>query len=355
MSFYTAWLRLRSPSKIALLALLLTAASIAKLRAQAPPNDNFTNRTALTGANIALWASSIGATVEPGEPDHWGRIGGSSVWWTWRASADGSVQISTDGSTNTEGKILDTVLAVYVGSDLTNLSLLAGNDDHDGLLTSVARFQVTQGTDYQIVVDGVNGVAGGIALALSFTTAPVSRPPNDNFANRILLSGSLVTASGLSIGATRELGEPVHAGEYGGVSVWWSWTAPASGKVKITLAGSDYDDLLAVYTGSALSNLTEVAGNDDEVPGLVLTAAVTFDAVAGQTYQIAVDGFDDATGHILLHIGPAGLWLTDPMRLADGRFQFNILDVPGKTNEVQTSHDFSAWTPLATNLNTQGI
>ena len=66
----------------------------------------------------------------------------------------------------------------------------------------------------------------------------------------------------------------------------------------IRTTGSSIDTLLAVYTGTAVNALTAVAANDDE-PGLV-TSAVTFSAVAGTTYQIAVDGFNGAAGDLVL-------------------------------------------------------
>ena len=52
-------------------------------------------------------------------------------------------------------------------------------------------------------------------------------PANDNFANAIVLTGNTLTTSGSNVAATKEAGEPNHAGNSGGASVWWSWTAPA--------------------------------------------------------------------------------------------------------------------------------
>jgi len=38
-----------------------------------------------------------------------------------------------------------------------------------------------------------------------------------------------------------------HAGEVGGHSVWFRWTAPASGPVDFNTVGSDFNTTLAVY------------------------------------------------------------------------------------------------------------
>src|SRR5439155_161666 len=124
---------------------------------------------------------------------------------------------------------------------------------------------------------------------------------NDNFASRTVISGSSMTVTGTNANATREAGEPTIVGNGGGHSIWWSWTAPASGTVTISTAGSNFDTLLGVFTGSSVSSLSTVAGNDD-APGAGVTSSVTFNAVAGVTYQIAVDGFNGATGNITLNI-----------------------------------------------------
>ena len=136
--------------------------------------------------------------------------------------------------------------------------------------------------------------------AVATTTGPV----NDNFADRTQLTGTSVTATGASKGATKEAGEPNHGGNAGGKSVWWTWTATASGTLTIDTAGSNFDTLLGVYTGSSVSGLTLVPGgsNDDNPAGGTTTSKVTIQVTAGTTYQIAVDGYDGVYGTIALHL-----------------------------------------------------
>ena len=43
-------------------------------------------------------------------------------------------------------------------------------------------------------------------------------------------------------------------------TIWYSFTPNQSGIVKINTAGSTYDTVAAVYTGSSLNALTPVAG-----------------------------------------------------------------------------------------------
>ncbi|MCU0771530.1 MAG: Ig-like domain-containing protein [Verrucomicrobia bacterium] len=124
------------------------------------------------------------------------------------------------------------------------------------------------------------------------------RPPNDDFVNRQTLVGANVLTNGITGGASKEAGEPNHAGHPGGRSVWWSWQAPYSGTVTLSTFGSSFDTLLGVYTGSAWGSLIEVASDDDG--GGSLSSRVGFKATGGVTYQIAVDGYAGASGNAVL-------------------------------------------------------
>jgi hypothetical protein len=132
-----------------------------------------------------------------------------------------------------------------------------------------------------------------------FTTL-VARPPNDSFANRILIAGSVFRVSGVNSNATKEFSEPNHGGNAGGKSVWWTWTAPFSGRATVRTAGSNFDTLLAVYTGLAVNGLTTINSNDND--GTNATSRVTFNCVAGTPYPIAVDGRSGAAGNVVLTI-----------------------------------------------------
>lgn len=262
-----------------------------------PPNDGFANRLTLTGTNTSSVATNTAATKETGEPNHAGNSGGRSVWWTWTAPSNGSVTLTTAGST------FNTLLAVYTGSTVGSLTAIASNNnDPGGGLTSRVAFSVVSGQTYQIAVDGNNdglGAASGTALVnLAFNNSVL--PLNDNFSSRVALTGATNDVTGSNLGATRETGEPVHAGAGGGRSVWWSWTAPATASVTIRTLGSSFDTVLAIYTGISVTALTQIAANDDS--GGTLQSSVTFTATAGTVYQIAVDGLSSASGNIALSI-----------------------------------------------------
>ena len=126
--------------------------------------------------------------------------------------------------------------------------------------------------------------------ATAETTVGVAGPPNDNFANAQVIAGNMGSATGSNIGATKEPCEPNHHGIPGGASVWYRWTAPVGGNATFDTFGSNFDTVLAVYTGNNLCSLTHIASNDDDPIG-GLRSRVSFNAVAGTTYHIAVDGF----------------------------------------------------------------
>jgi hypothetical protein len=266
-----------------------------------PANDDFAAATALSGSSATSIGGNVGASQQAGEPNVARVSGGHSVWWTWTAPASGTVVVTTRGSD------FDTTLGVFRGASVNALTSIAVNDDEAllaGVLTSRVSFSAVAGTTYRLAVDGYHGAAGNILLALNETVAPPRVvPANDNFSQRTILTGANVSATGTNVGGSVQSGEPRIAGIAGGHSVWWSWKAPATGMVTISTAGSDYDTLLGVYTGTAVNRLRLVASNDDQNYGArILTSRVTFRAVAGTTYQIAVDGYHGATGHIALRI-----------------------------------------------------
>ncbi len=169
---------------------------------------------------------------------------------------------------------------------------------------------------------------------------------NDNFASRLTLSGAKATAVSNNLGATREAGEPNHAANAAGRSLWWTWTAPTSGMVNFSTfpgsSGVTPPRTLAVYTGSTLASLTEVGSSNDfvsyypqeflqpstvAVTGTSLNMAVT----AGTTYQIAVDatgtflGIDDGTVVLSINAPPTVVSAASVNAVNGATFQYNIL------------------------------
>ncbi|MBM3856090.1 MAG: PQQ-like beta-propeller repeat protein, partial [Verrucomicrobia bacterium] len=233
---------------------------------------------------------NTGATTE-NEPAIASHAPTASLWWEWTPSVTASVRLSTVGSS------FDTLLGVFAGNALADLAPVASNDDDGAGVTSRLEFTAQAGTTYQIVVAGKAGAHGLTLLDLG------AIPPNDNFANAQVISGRSALIEAANAQATLEAGEPRILGLTGGKSLWYRWTAPATGRFQFALASEGFDPLLAVYTSNApggstptlAQGLTLVAANDNadlEIGGTdpSTSALVTVEARAGTTYFIQVDG-----------------------------------------------------------------
>lgn len=249
--------------------------------------DNFASAGAITGKELAQ-GSAVGstktATKEAGEPNHAGFPGGGSVWFSLTLAQTQIVELGTCGG-------FDALLGVYTGTAVNALTEVAGNDENPLLATgcgptdSGVRLTMNAGTKYMIAVDRKTEPGGSFQLQINRV------PLNDDFAAATLLS-SLLPVSGRVDNriATKETGEPEHAGQPGGGSAWYAWTAPNTEVVQVTTCtGEGLDTLLGVYTGSAVNELTEVASNDDAGGLCWAESQVEFEAIEGTTYMIAVD------------------------------------------------------------------
>ena len=172
-------------------------------KAPAPSNDDFADATVLTGTSGTATAINVGATKEPGEPDHGGEDGGRSLWWTWTAGRNGPVTFDATGSA------IDVVLAVYTGSTVDGLAEVGA----PGFLASAATavtVDAVNGTAYHVAVDGVGGTTGDIRLDWD-----QADPPPD-----------------VVVGWTLEATQLTFAGDRGG-------PAPADQTVELTNEGPD--------------------------------------------------------------------------------------------------------------------
>jgi hypothetical protein len=257
-------------------------------------NDAFADALVITGTSGTVTSSNSTATKQSGEPTHAGNAGGASVWFAWTPTVNGQVTIDTVGSS------FDTTMGVYTGTAVNALTTVASNDDlASGTTASRVTFNAAAGTTYRIAIDGWNAARGTITLNWVQTPAGAP-PPNDAFANAQALTGATGTITATNVNATKEAGEPAQAGNGGGASVWFTWTATANGTLTIDTVGSSFDTTLGVYTGTAVNALTTLASNDDIASGNT-ASRVTLTATAGTTYRISVDGWNARQGSITLH------------------------------------------------------
>ena len=166
-------------------------------------------------------------------------------------------------------------------------SEVASNDNIGCGKASKLTFRAAAGETYRIAVDGAGGAVIWFDVGIS------QGPLNDDFENAIPLRGLPVSYYGGSPSGTSEPGEPNHAGNGAGQSLWWRWKAPANVSVRVkscvyTFGGYEPDTVIGVYTGAAVGALSLVASSDNGRVGCYGSAAA-FDASAGCTYYIAVD------------------------------------------------------------------
>lgn len=143
------------------------------------------------------------------------------------------------------------------------------------------------------------------ARAQTGTNAFAARP-------MLTLSGGVATGSSNNGAASAEANEPAHLGDPAVRSVWWRWTAPATGLAQIDTVGTPINSRLAVYTGAQLASLQLVAANLGSDDADNFESVVRFQAVSGTAYSICVDGYTDPdtgeteTGAITLTVRQPG-------------------------------------------------
>src|SRR5439155_11789211 len=77
---------------------------------------------------------------------------------------------------STRGSSFDTLLAIYTGTDFSNLVEQASDDDRGGFVTSRASFNARTNVEYLIAVDGLAGASGDIVLSWGMDTGAAEFP-----------------------------------------------------------------------------------------------------------------------------------------------------------------------------------
>jgi hypothetical protein len=155
---------------------------------------------------------------------------------------------------------------------------------------------------FRIVLGGVVTM-GALLLPGVAHAAP---PPNDNFAARETIAVLPFSDTVVTTEATTEAGEPDPAeppqgcGSSVSKTVWYQFSPSSSTVVDADTFGSDFDTVLAVWTGSSLSTLSPVDCNDDTGPDF--DSQVLFRAFRSTTYLIQIGGYQGESGNLELHL-----------------------------------------------------
>jgi hypothetical protein len=116
---------------------------------------------------VLIEEGNVGATKQPGEPDHDGDPGGHSVWFVWTAPTTGEVLVTACAAT------FPPLLAAYTGTEVAALTPVGAGAGEPGVpcnadpwIPGQMNFHSVAGTRYEIAVDGRGGTSGFFRLII---------------------------------------------------------------------------------------------------------------------------------------------------------------------------------------------
>ena len=228
-----------------------------------------------------------------------------NLWYLYMAWSTGDVTVSLLGSE------YDTALVVYDGGDCYPESgdIIERNDDFDGSLQSQITFQATAGKSYLFEVMGYNSDAVGEG---EITVSSTGQPPstnNDNCQN----AKQIGDVTNMAFNTTSASHDGPSLCMYSS-NLWYCYTASCTGEVTVSLAGSSYDTMLAVYDGCECypTSSDMIECNDDTSNSR--QSEIIFDVVAGNHYLIEVGGYALEAGQGLLSVSCEGVQPPPPSK-----------------------------------------
>ena len=151
------------------------------------------------------------------------------------------------------------------------------------------------------------GTTGLVALSiLSIPGIASAAPPsNDNFGSRVTASSLPFSDTRITTEATTEAGEPQPNCVFSIVrTVWYEFTPSSSMILRADTIGSNFDTVVAAWTGTTFSGLTPVGCDNEGGPGS--QSDLVFQATAGTTYLFQVGGDRGASGNLTFHLSTGG-------------------------------------------------
>ena len=144
-------------------------------------------------------------------------------------------------------------------------------------------------------------VSGDDGTPAEIRTLAVGPAPNDFFASALKVNAQPVFIhSAITTGASMEAGEAqlAHGGDANAsASIWYSWSVRERTELLVDTAGSGFNTVIGVYTGTSIAALTEVAEASSAIQGR--DAWVRFVAEPNVSYKIAVAGIPPAPGGLV--------------------------------------------------------
>jgi uncharacterized repeat protein (TIGR03803 family) len=254
------------------------------------------------GYSVSQTFSTVGAVSEPGEPTIAGQIGGSPCWYTYVTPTNGALLINTAGSS------FNTLLGVFVGSgsSFATITNIGSGFTTNRLLDGQPQVYIPNAPKGQtnfIVVDGYNGASGTVNLNINLgDPIVIATPPQ---------SQSVPTGSNVT------------------------FTVTASGSIPLTY--------LWQFDGTNIAGATNSS----------LTVSNAQSANFG-TYTVVISNLVSASGAFAT-LSPLNLLRFGASTFIGGEFQLQLAGVAGASYIIQTSTNLVTWTPLLTNIATNGL
>jgi PKD domain-containing protein len=266
-----------------------------------PANDNFADATIIESLPFHDSLDSTKATLELNEPNFCGSTPQTqSVWYSFTPSAD--IVLTADMTGSSFGDANLTIFkAVEPGFGGLNFLMIACGG---GPVT----FHAQAGTTYYLQAGSSSSGGGDLHLNL----VEVPPPANDNFASATPISVLPLDETVETAASSVETGEPRPSCVFSDLigSVWYAFTASASGSVSASASNFSSTPTVTAYTGNSFADLNQV--------GCQSFGPLTFHAEAGVTYYLQVSLSFAGQG------GPTQVHMEVPLAPVAGFFYFPI-------------------------------
>ncbi|MDQ3402774.1 MAG: PKD domain-containing protein [Actinomycetota bacterium] len=268
---------------VAVVAALAAAVLMPGAAQAAPPsNDDFDNATAIT-LPFAEEVEMREATPAPDDPDSCYPLEVNTTWYSFAAAEDTTLRLDFGNAS------LDT--AVFTGSRGA-LQLVPGTCASGWTPRSL---KARAGVTYYLKVAGSTWED-----RFRFTAEAVLPPANDHFANATAIDALPFTGRTTLAAATFETGEPDSGCDYnyGSPSAWYTYTPAETGAFVLDAhSPGSYNTIAAAYTGTSMTDLTEVA---------CTSSRTVFRAEAGRTLRIQLNVPRPGAENVTLGLRQAG-------------------------------------------------
>lgn len=201
-------------------------------------NDLFANSIEVSGPTGSIThpfmdgVTTVDFSVEPGEPE---AAGVGTAWWHWTVPEDGRYTWRMDGGSAFQ-------VSLFTGDSLENLQLVGSLRGGSALV-----LEATGGSRLWIAIASTPETARmGSDSPSGLTWGPT--PANDDRAAAAPILSANGSAEAMLAFATAAPGDP--ADTVGTDSVWWRWTAPASGWQRFWIDGHPLTAIITAYPDS---------------------------------------------------------------------------------------------------------